>query len=78
MCSKRAFSQEPPPEITKNASRVGRVTPLSVWGVSAPEECAGFRQMRVVPRKVCLSSRMWDGGRFLYYAQVRKPGIFKS
>lgn len=33
----RAFSQELPPEIY---SRVGRVTPLWVWGVSAPEKRA--------------------------------------
>ena len=52
----RAFSQELPPEIY---SRDGRVTALIVYGVLAPEKSVlRLQQMRVVPRKDCLSSRI--------------------
>ena len=51
----RAFSQELPPE---HLSRAGRVMPLPIMGVDAPESCAAMSgELRVVPRKGCLSSR---------------------
>jgi len=70
----RAFPQEPPSERKRIAtpvyalvrndrilSRNGRVIPLQVLGVTAPEISVPLlRQMRVVPRKECLSSRLWD------------------
>ena len=48
-----------------NQSRVRRVTPLTVLDVSASEKRAVFGELRVVPRKECLSSRLWDDGLFL-------------
>ena len=39
-------------------SRAGRVMPLPIMGVDAPESCAAMSgELRVVPRKGCLSSR---------------------
>ena len=43
------------------------MTALTVYGVFAPDELRFYlSEFRVVPRKECLSSRLWDDGRYFF------------
>lgn len=59
-----AFPRELPPEIF---SRSGRVTPLHVASVFALLSAPNFGESWVVPRKLCLSSRVFGMEGFFIY-----------